>query len=245
MENRTRLNTQPLIVPALLLTLLVSGCVSNSTRSAGGYPLSQSEQQMRQQSNIFSNSYVQSCLAGGATTAILTYFLTRNSSRNRGRRTAAAFIAGCGIGMGVNAYVQQQRGKYRNNEQRIAAYTAEIRQSNQHLQQLIATSNDVREQDRRRIAEIDRAYAARDISRQEASKRMARVRANRDHLQETLAALQEKQADWERVSRIERNSGVYTAGMDTEISRLQQQVSLLEHEIDLMDEEIAASPVPA
>lgn len=245
MGYQTGLYTALRIIPALLLSVLASGCASTSyqdTAHAQGYQLSRSEQQLRQQSSFFDNSYLQSCLATGAIAALATVLL---SNENRGRRGAMAFAAGCGIGMGVNSYVQQQRGKYRNNEQRIRAYTAEVRQSNQHLQQMIATSRDVRREDQRRIAQIDLAYESRSISRQEAAKRMARVRSNRDHLRETLASLQEKQRDWERVSRIERNSGVYTARLDAEVARLRKQVSLLEHEIELMDEEISASPVPA
>jgi polyhydroxyalkanoate synthesis regulator phasin len=125
------------------------------------------------------------------------------------------------------------------------AYITDIRDNNRHLEQLIATSAEVREQDRRRIADIDRAYESRSISRAEAARRMNRVKSNRDHLRETLRALEEKQADWERVSRIERNSGVSTWRLDEEIARLRQQVTSLESELDLMDQEISASPIPA
>lgn len=243
MEIARRLHSRQKLIPILLVTLSISACAGQSYRDPyNNAPLSPSERQLRQQSSVFDNSYVQSCLATGAGAALLTYFL---SGENRGRRSAMAFAAGCGIGMGVNSYVQQQRGRYRNNEQRMNAYIADLRSSNQHLQQLLATSAQVREQDRRRIADIDRDYQSRSISRAEAQRRMDRARSNRDHLRETLRALEEKQAEWERVSRVERNSGVNTLRLDEEIARLRQQVSSLETEIDLMDQEISASPIPA
>lgn len=231
------------LLPILLVTLSISACTGQPYRDPyNNAPLSPSERQLRRQSSVFDNSYVQSCMATGIGAAVLTYLL---SGENRGRRSAAAFAAGCGIGMGVNSYVQQQRGRYRNNEQRMHAYIADIRNSNRHLQQLIATSARVREQDRRRIADIDHAYQSRRISRAEAERRLDRVRSNRDHLRETLHALLKKQTEWERVSRIERNSGVNTRRLDEEIARLREQVDHLEAEIDLMDREISASPIPA
>jgi predicted RNase H-like nuclease (RuvC/YqgF family) len=232
------------LVAIALLPLWLVACAGQPYQS-GSYnnaPLSPSERQLREQTSVFGNSYVQSCVATGAGLALLTYVL---SGENRGRRSAMAFAAGCGIGMGVNSYVQQRRGQYRNNEQRMNAYIADLRKSNRHLQQLLATSARVREQDRQRIAEIDRAYFDRSISGAEAERRMDRVRSNRDHLRETLDALLEKQADWERISRIERNSGVNTRRLDEEIARLRQQVASLETELDLMDQEISATPVPA
>jgi len=232
------------LIPFLLVGLSLTACVGQPYQDNryNNAPLSPSERQLREQTGFFDNSYVQSCMATGAGLALLTYFL---SGENRGRRSAAAFAAGCGIGMGVNSYVQQRRGQYRNNEQRMNAYIADLRNSNRHLQQLLATSARVREQDRRRITDIDRAYQDRRISRAEAQRRMDRVRSNRDHLRETLSALLEKQADWERISRIERNRGANTRRLDEEIARLRQQVASLETELDLMDQEISASPIPA
>ena len=227
------------VIPVLLLTLSVSACVSNASRDSSFTP---AEWDMHQESDFFSNSNVQACLATGSAAALLTYLLSEQDS---GRRSAIAFAAGCGIGIGVNSYVQQQRGQYRNNEQRINVYIADVRKSNQHLRKLIRTSNRVMEQDRRRIADVNDAYNSRSISRAEAQKRMARIRDNRDHLQDTLNALKKKQADWERVARMERRSGVNTARLDAEIGRLREQVSLLETEIDLMDQQISASPIPA
>ena len=227
-------------IPLLLLVVTTSACVSNDTRDAS---LSPAEQQMRAESKFFTKSNVQACLATGLALGVVMALLS--SGGNRGRNAAVGFAAGCGIGVGVNSYVQNKRTQYRNNEQRMNAFIQDLRKDNDQLSQLIHTSGQVMQEDRRRIAQIDSAYENKTISLGEAKKRMARVRDNRDHLKTTLTALKKKESEWLEVRQIEQRGGVNTARLDAEIVTLEQQVSALEGEIELMDQQIAASPVPA
>lgn len=242
------------LLPAALTVLFAaSACVSNQSRDYGGssrsgaqaVPLTSAERRMRQESGVFSASNVQGCLTGAIGGALLAALLTDRGKDRRGRNMAIGAAVGCGVGVGVNSYVQTQRTQYRNNEARMRVMIADARRDNEKLARLIGTSKEVMAEDRRRIAAIDSAYRAKDISTAEARAQMSRVKANRDHLKRTLASVQRKQKDWVQVSRMERQVGADTTGLDTEIRRLQVQVSSLEDELELMDRQISVSPVAA
>ncbi|MGE9805773.1 hypothetical protein ACQP3L_34945, partial [Escherichia coli] len=68
---------------------------------------------------------------GGAAVGALAC-LTANSN-NRTACMIAAAVVGCGIGVGTNAYLDNQRKKYSNKEQLLNAMIADIQQENQRL----------------------------------------------------------------------------------------------------------------
>lgn len=127
----------------------------------------------------------------------------------------------------------------------MAAMIADVRADNQKLAGLISTSKEVIAADRRKIAEIDKAYRKKAISMDDARRQMANVKANRDHLQKTANSLKKKEDNWIEISNLERQSGSDTAKLDAEIKKLQSQVSSLEKEVKLMDKQINVSPVAA
>jgi len=242
------------LFPAALAVLFAaSACVSNQSRDDGGsyrsgaqaLSLTPAERRMRQESGVFSTSNVQGCLTGAIGGALLAALLTNRGKDRRGQNMAIGAAVGCGIGVGVNSYVQTQRTHYRDREARMRVMIADARRDNEKLARLIGTSKEVLAEDRRRIAAIDSAYRAKGISTAEARAQMSRIRANRDHLKNTLASVQRKHEDWVQVSRMERRVGADTAVLDAEIRRLQVQVSSLEDEIELMDQQIRVSPVAA
>lgn len=238
---------------ALTVLFAESACISNQSRDYGdsygsgaqAVSLTPAERRMRQESGVFSKSNVQGCMTGAIGGALLAALLTNKGRDRRGRNIAIGAVVGCGIGVGVNSYVQTQRAHYRNHEARMRVMIADVRRDNEKLARLISTSKEVMAEDRRKIAAIDSAYRAKGVSTAEAKVQMRRVRANRDHLKNTLASVQRKHEDWVQVSRMERQVGADTAGLDAEIRRLQVQVSSLEDEIELMDQQIRVSPVAA
>lgn len=152
-------------------------------------------------------------------------------------------MAGCGVGVGANAYVQSQRQRYHRGEVEMHAMLAELRAENARLEALVESGRAVIAADRDRIAAVDAAYRARRIARDEGQRELAGVQANRDHLRRTLAALQEQARHWEHVAAAERRAGTATAALDAEIARLRGQVASLQQEVALMERQIAVSPV--
>jgi len=203
------------------------------------------EQRLRDQSQALANTSAQACLTVGAVSALGAYLLTRKGEGHRGRNAALAGLAGCGIGIGVNSYVQTRRQQYAGNEERLRVMTQELRADNQRLAGLVDTTRQVVADDRAKVDAIDRAIEAKHLDVAEARERLTSVTANRDQLYQNLATLEAKQRQWQEVSQRERQSGGDTTALDQEIARLEAQIAVLKREIELLDERIEISPVAA
>jgi hypothetical protein len=232
-----------IVVFGLSLTLLQAGCVtaptSNSGYGATG-PLTPAERRMREQSSgLDAKTSLQGCAAGAVAGALLG--MLSDGKRSNNMMIGAA--AGCAVGLAANAYVQSKRQQYQNDEQRIAAMTADVRAENARISSLIATSEAVIAADRKRLAQVNAAYRNKVISSEQARRDLAGVKANRDQLRSTVNSLKTKQQDWVDISNLERQSGTNTAQLDQEIGALKKRISGLEQEVALMDRQINASPV--
>lgn len=232
-----------IIVFGLSLTLLQAGCVTTPT-SNSGYgatgPLTPAEQRMREQSyQLDAKTSLQGCAAGAVAGALLG--MLSDGKRSNNMMIGAA--AGCAVGLAANAYVQSKRQQYQNDEQRIAAMTADVRAENARISSLIATSEEVIAADRKRLAQVNAAYRSKAISSEQARRDLAGVKANRDQMRSTVNSLKTKQQDWVDISNLERQSGTNTAQLDQEIGSLKKRISGLEQEVALMDRQINASPV--
>lgn len=237
----------------LSCAIVGGGCdtapIAGKRGTSGGYAqaraLTPAEQRLRQESApLDAKTSIQGCLAGAAAGALLGMLAGRDRD-NRSKGVMIGAAVGCGVGVGVNAYVQSKRRQYQNEEQRMESMIADVRADNRRLAGLISTSKDVMAADRRKIAEIDKAYARKSISANEARQQLTSVKANRDHLRKTLGSLKKKEGDWAQISNLERGAGSDTTELDTEIEKLKTQVSTLEKEVTLMDKRINASPVAA
>jgi uncharacterized membrane protein len=195
---------------------------------------------MRQQSSqLDAKTSLQGCAAGAVAGALLG--MLSDGKRSNNMMIGAA--AGCAVGLAANAYVQSKRQQYQNDEQRIAAMTADVRAENARLSSLIETSEEVIAADRKRLAQVNAAYRSKAISTEQARRDLAGVKANRDQMQNTVDALKNKQNDWVEISNLERQTGTNTAQLDQEIGVLKKRISGLEQEVALMDKQINASPV--
>jgi len=236
----------------LSLALLQSGCASNVSRggsaSSGGYggyggqatSMTQQERSLRQQSaQLDATSSIQGCVAGAALGALVGMLA---GGRNRSQNVAVGAAIGCGVGVGANAYVQSKRSSYQSEEERMGAIIADVRADNRKLSSLITTTKSVTNADRRKLQEVDKAYRKKAVSRDQARRELASVKANRDQIQRTVNALKKKENDWIEVAELERRSGSNTAKLDREIAKLKSQVSSLEREVALMDQQIRVSP---
>ena len=228
-------------------TILLTGCASTTGlggRSHESRDLTPAERSLRQQSSELTETNIQACLTGGAVAGIAMLLLSQGR-RDATQRTMLAALAGCGIGVGVNSYVQERRRQYVYSEQRLQAMIQDLRRDNAKVARLIGTSRKVMSADRRRIAEVNQSYARKKISLAQARREIRAVEDNRNHLEQTLSALKKKEHDWLLISRSERRIGSDTRHLDAEIQKLQEQIATLEEDLRLMDEQIRVSPVSA
>jgi len=202
---------------------------------SGGY--SPAEQRLRGDPGFFSKSSAQGCLAGAVAVGLLTALITQDS-----RKSAVGAVAGCVAGVGVNAYVQNQRARYHSREQQLQATLADLRQDNRKLAAMIANSREVMEADRRKIAAIDAAYRARKVSPAEARAEMRRIEANRDQVRNHLMSAREKETFWREVADESTRGGAGSVQIDAEIEKFRRQRAALEEEYRLQNELINASP---
>ena len=97
----------------LAIALTLAGCAAPPRYDTGYGALSPAERRLRRQSSDTARTNTQACLAGGAT------LLLSQNRRDKGQRALVGALAGCGVGMGVNTYVQGQRRQYAYEEQRL------------------------------------------------------------------------------------------------------------------------------
>lgn len=204
------------------------------------------ERQLNQQVSLFSKSNLQACATVGlglAGAELLRATLT--GDKVRGERLAIAGVIGCGVGVGVNSYVQTQRQRYSSNEARLNAMIADVRKDNQKLAALIASAEQVIADDKRRIAMLEQANRTQAVSVAEARAELDRVRANRDQVAAALEAAQERESDWSEISREERQVGANTRALDAEIERMEGKVAQLERQYAEATELVDTFPIPA
>jgi len=215
---------KPIVAFSLLISaVLLSGCQSTTNgvdpRLAGSHS-----------AQFFSQSGLQAC-GVGALTGVLACQLGNPSDQKRCMLAAAA--VGCGVGMGANYYLDNQRAKYANAEDRLDAAIADVRKDNQELQSLAATARQVINDDRRKIQKIRQDIANKQLQRQQAQQQLAEIDANAAYLRKTLAEVKSREQEWEKVAAAERQSGGARLDLlNAEITRMQQQRSQLEAEID-------------
>jgi len=179
---------------------------------------------------FFSKSGLQACGAG-ALAGVLACQLG-NPSDQTGCMLAAAAV-GCGVGMGANYYLDNQRAKYANAEERLDAAIADVRKDNQELQSLAATARQVIDDDRQKIEKIRRDIAKNQVQREQAQQQLAQIDANAAYLKKTLAEVKNREQEWQKVAAAEQQtSGTRIDLLNAEINRMQQQRNQLETEID-------------
>ncbi|MBP8237219.1 MAG: hypothetical protein KAX63_05820 [Pseudomonas sp.] len=213
---------------ALALALMLSGCQTTGTTSANQAPV---DPRLANSSSakFFSKSGWQAC-AGGALVGALACQLGNPSEKTQ--CMIAAGLVGCGVGMGANYYLDNQRSQYANAEDRLDATIADVRKDNQELQMLSDTARTVIADDKRKIEQIKRDIASNKVQREQAQKQIATIDANTAYLKKSLADVRTKQQEWTKVAAAERNSGARTDTLDAEIGKMQKQVAQLESEID-------------
>jgi hypothetical protein len=223
----------------------LTACASTSS-SGGAYSASRArtpaEAQVREESEAFDRSSMEACLVVGGGAALLALLL---SDGNRQRNAIIAAMAGCGVGVGTNQYIQGRRSQYANDEQRLRAMIRDVQADNARLGRLVAASRQVIDADLRQIETVDEAYRKRQISLAEARDRLRSVDANRAHLNRTLASVRERERRWRQVADSERRRSRPRSieAMDREIDRLAAKAQGLEQELEVLAERRTISPI--
>lgn len=211
------------------LALVLTGCQTTGTTPAANQAPVDPRLANSSSAQFFSKSGWQAC-AGGAVVGMLACQLGNPSKK--AQCMVAAGLAGCGVGMGANYYLDNQRSQYANAEDRLDATIADVRKDNQELQMLSDTARSVIADDKRKIEQVKQDIAANKVQSAQAQKQLAEIDANTAYLKKSLADVRSKQQEWTKVAAAERNNGARTDTLDAEIGKMQKQIAQLESEID-------------
>jgi len=222
-----------------VLILLLNACATSP--GMPGYGATPAEQQMRQQSRLFNRASMEACLLVGGGIGLLTFLASTDKDN-----ALIAALAGCGVGVGANYYVQTRRSQYANNEQRLQAMIADIREDNRRLRSLISTTREVVADDLRKIAALEQAYRDRQISLEAARTELRTVDSNRAYLEQTLANLRERERDWRQIAAQEYRLNPQSpriGALNREIEQLRNQIAYLQEELDVLANRRIVSPL--
>ena len=186
---------------------------------------------LKNDAKVFSKSGVTACLGAGVITGTIVGLTTDSATKG-----ALSAIAACGVAVGVNYYLEKKRLEHADAEQRIDSMTADVRKDNANLKTLVATANQVVEEDKAELKQIDNDLKENRITQADAQKRVAAIDANRNELQNTLSKLKKREQDWKVVAAQEKSGGANTRELDKEIKQLNTQIASLEQELNELND---------
>lgn len=213
-----------LMAGVMSVTIALSGC-----QSMGGGQ-TEADPRLAKNDNVefFSKSGWQAC-AGGAAVGAMGCML-------KGSHVAecmmVAAVAGCGIGMGANAYLDSQRSKYATKEQRLNAEILNLQGENAKLSNAIVAAKAVVNDNTKQMAQLDREIAAKQASQDKIKRQARQTDANIAALRKTLADLNAREQQWKEVARAEAEAGNNVAQLNQEIGHMHAQIASLQSEMD-------------
>lgn len=212
--------------------LVLGGCantgssmVNNSTASADPR-LTQSND-----AKFFSTSGLTAC-AGAAGVGVLACALSNSSDKTK--CMVVAGIAACGVAMGANYYYDHRRSQYANTAERLKVMGDEVRADTEKVAMRTNTLQQVINDDKQRIADLQKAYKAKTLDRAAAEKQLAEVDANLVVMRKDLDGMRNKASEYQKTADLERQngSGAEVAKIEAEIAKMNTRVVALQQEVD-------------
>lgn len=248
MRQTTTSGLRKPLTAALCIVLVAStsacqttgGGASTSAATVSEATYTADEQRLREQGTDITGTVVEGAVIGAVLGGVIGLLAG-------GNKRSAAIGAGAGslAGAAAGYYVGKRQAYYASEEARLDAMIADVRADNERIEAYLATAREVIAADKARIAEIERQYAAKQITLAEGRDRLERVAQNRDVMQETVAALRKKRDQYrDAAEQTRRDSpGTDTSEMDRQIALLEQNVNQLEGEIDALNVALSVSAV--
>ncbi len=215
------MNKQLMAVLGISAVLALSGCQSNS----GTDPRLKNNSDME----FFSKSGIGAC-AGGAALGALGCLVSNSS--NKGACMLIAAVAGCGIGIGANAYLDNKRQNYASKEEMLNSMIEDVKKENQRLQSASNTARAVINDDKKALVKIEQDMKQQRLNKAAAEKQLKGIDANIAALRSRLADMKKRESEWRDIAAQSRQDGLKTAQLDKQINGMKQQVTSLQEELD-------------
>lgn len=215
-------------VLTLSTTLALAGCESMSNSGSSNVD---SRLTSGNQAEFFSKSGLTACAAGAAA-GVGACLLS--GTNNAALCSAVAAVAGCGILMGGNYYLEQQRTNYANKEERLNAY---LNKNTQAARTLANSAKTVLTQNQQTLTNLNRKLKDNSIQKDEAKRQLKEIDSNIAYLNEKLKKMKESERDWKEVAKKERGSGMNVAKLDSQIAQYQKQIAALEKQVAVVSQQ--------
>lgn len=214
--------------------LVLAGCASNGTGSSmlGGSGTAPDPRLTKSaDASFFSTSGLTAC-AGGAGVGILACAVS--SPNDKLKCMVVAGIAACGVAMGANYYYDYRRSKYSNTAQRLQLMNDDVKADTEKVAQRTATLQQVINDDKERIAGIQKSIKAKNVDKAKAQQEIASVDSNLAQMKKDLAGMRNKVTEYKKTAELERTNGGgnQVSAIDSEITRMNDKVASLQKEVD-------------
>jgi septal ring factor EnvC (AmiA/AmiB activator) len=220
------------------LIVVLAGCQNSGGINTGGSvdPRLSSSQDIE----FFNKSGIMAC-AGGAVLGALA--CAASNSSHKAVCMIAAAVAGCGIGVGANAYLDNQRKKYATEEEQLNASIKDVQAENNRIQNASEVAKSVIASDKETLAKIEKAMASDAVKKEELQKQIKGVDANIAYLRNIISDMKKHEKQWQEVSTVISQSGSNTKKLDTEIAQMRDKIGSLQWELDSLYDQRTALKV--
>lgn len=216
-------------VLTLSASLVLAGCQTTGGSLFGGSN-SNVDPQLTQgrQAEFFSKSGWQACAIGAG--AGIAGCLLSNAG-NKVACSAIVAVAACGVLMGTNYYLEQQRKTYSDKEERLNAYIDAVRKDTEEVKILSDSAKRVLTKNAQTLKSLDAKLKSGKIAKTAAEQQLAEVDANIKYLNDKLVKMKETEKNWREVSAQEKSGGMKVKKLDTQIKALNKQINVLERQV--------------
>jgi hypothetical protein len=226
-------------IAAVLCAALLGGCVTGSGASYNDPGLTPEQRRLRAQQEDFNRTVGEGAVVGALAGALLGALVAGKRNRASGALVGAG--AGALLGGAGGYYVARKKEQYVNENQRLDAMAADVRNDNARLDAYIANTRTVVAQDKAELARLRSQYNTRQATKSDLDRRISVAEQDAAYIQQTIARLRERQHDYIQARNATRaeNPGASTSAMDAEIQRLNQQIAALEAQLGELNSAIA------
>jgi len=187
--------------------------------------LTPAERRMREQSQAFQKTVWQGVLIGAAAGTLWGVV-----QGDKGTDLLQKALIGGAVGGLAGAYIGHKQNQYSSKEDQLDSMIADVRQSNQETEELIASVREVIAEDKRRLADVQKRYKKGQATEAEVASTRKRVADNRQVVAQAGKGAREKYGMFQGAEREfgKQNPGTSTAEMSKELGTFNQQIETLD-----------------
>jgi uncharacterized protein YcfJ len=184
--------------------------------------------QQEEQAEAFNKTIMEGAAIGaliGATVGALT----GDTGQDRLKRAAIGGVAGAAAGALAGKYVAYKQQQYTNREDQLNSMIADVRQLNQENQVILNNMREVLAENKSRIADLEKQYERKKISREQYQRELAAVKSDRRLMNGMVQKAEQRLAIFKEAGATfaQTNPGVNVNNYDREVENSQETIDAM------------------